>query len=59
MLIQGPNSSEEEIDFETTLTNLSPRDYSVVAPNVEGDDATYTPDVQTTRVEIVADKKRL
>ena len=59
VLIRGPNSSEEEIDFGTTLTNLNPGDYTVVAPNVEADDVVYTPDVQSTQVEIEADKKEV
>ena len=59
ILIRGPNSSEEEIAFETTLTNLPPGDYSVVASEVEDEDVTYTPDEVTTRVEIVADKREV
>ena len=59
VLIRGPNSSEEEISFGTTLTNLTPGDYTVVAPNVETDDATYAPDAPSTQVEVEADKKKV
>ena len=56
VLVRGPNSSEEKIAFETTLTNLPTGNYSVVALSVEDGGVTYTPDQEVARVTIVADK---